>query len=532
MRKNSFSYLRGYGKIIIILILLVSVLPFLSVAQEGAAGTQSKTSPDVEIFLEKGISSWMENNPYMKQIMGTSFWNDFQLSHQFIGLLTLSTELETQMGFSLDKNYIRDLLSCPMEILMWNLFEKEADTQYVVVIDVDPKLQTLIKLGEFYARSTKKSKEIQKDNISFLETEWLDNTLYHVMTKKQLIISNNKDNFIKIMGKQSKESIVTPFRGSEFFKNYHKSEGGNFKCRIDMASQFSKLLNLLNKEKLELAINMDLGEKVEYYGLYMIANPGFKASESGTLEDVGDIIPREPVMAFSGLYTPGYYLGLLEDLDYFKEIKKKISLDLNKDLIPFFGERFFFYIQNFQDAENPKIVNGVLGFSLKKMNSSQQNKIISFLQLLMNNPAHPMSSEKDPGNKKQTIYYTTEPGAPAFCLTDKWLLVGTSYQSLIEALGVGAKKAACLTDGKEYKVLSGVFEKKGFGHLFIDFPRVFASLEKHILFKGEDNANFNVSDVQEKLLPLVKILSGIPPSGIYWELKNGLLRGKMTFVSK
>ena len=136
------------------------------------------------------------------------------------------------------------------------------------------------------------------------------------------------------------------------------------------------------------------------------------------------------------------------------------------------------------------------------------------------------------GNKKQNIYFSLASGTPAFCLTDKWLLVGTSYQSLIEALGVGAKKAACLTDGKEYKALSGVFEKKGFGHLFIDFPRVFASLEKHILFKGEVNEEFNVSDVQEKLLPLVKILSGIPPSGIYWELKNGLLRGKMTFVSK
>ncbi|HLP48418.1 MAG TPA: hypothetical protein VK469_20930, partial [Candidatus Kapabacteria bacterium] len=153
--------------------------------------------PDIEIFMKKGIYQWAQNNPYMKKLAATLFWEDLQRSGQFIGLMTMGAQLEKQTGLRLDANYIRELLDAPMEISLWDAFKKDETPRFVIVMDVEPKYQWLIKLAEVYAQTIKKSTVIEQDNLKILKTEWLDNTLFHLVQNKQLIVSNNLEVFLQ-----------------------------------------------------------------------------------------------------------------------------------------------------------------------------------------------------------------------------------------------------------------------------------------------------------------------------------------------
>ncbi|MCU0288369.1 MAG: hypothetical protein MUF15_18490, partial [Acidobacteria bacterium] len=78
------------GKSCITAFLMITVLLFITLGflhaeqNEEMSPPQPSQSPDVEIFMKKGIYQWAETNPYMKKLTSTLFWDDLQRSGQFI----------------------------------------------------------------------------------------------------------------------------------------------------------------------------------------------------------------------------------------------------------------------------------------------------------------------------------------------------------------------------------------------------------------------------------------------------------------
>lgn len=517
---------RGTSAKAIFIMIIVSILPMLSFGQE----KPQSQPPDVEIFMKNGIYQWSENNPYMKKLVNTRFWEDLQRSGQFIGLLTMGTQLEKQTGLHLDTNFIHELLNTPVEISLWDAFEKDKTPRFVAVLDVEPQDQWLIKLAEVYAQGIKKSTVIEQNNLKFLKTVWLDNTLFHLMLKNQLVVANDLDLFLQIMGTASKDGTIHSFRDSVFYRKFHDPQEGNFKCRIDLTAYLKNLKDVLDKDSMQLAINMDLDKSVNFYSLFLTAEPVLLAPELCALDDSKVFIPREPALAAAGLYIPYYYLGMIKRSDYFKEINGTLNLDIEKEIIPLFSERFFFYVMDFQDAANPNILNGVVGLYLNKCTPEQVEKIVSLVQALMAKPDETMDVENEDEKNGVEIYRFPEADRPAFCVINNCVLVGTGYDALKQSLAVYHKNSPSLSDGKGYQTLAKEYSTKGYCQILADPARIFKSLSSHFQFVGSSAWNFTAADVKLKVLPVFDIFSQIPAFGIFWEFNNESLTGKVRFV--
>ncbi|HLP61473.1 MAG TPA: hypothetical protein VK186_21705, partial [Candidatus Deferrimicrobium sp.] len=459
-------------------------------------------------------------------------WDDLQRSGQFISLMTMGAQLEKQTGLRLDANYIRELLDAPMEISLWDAFEKDQTTRFVIIMEVEPKYQSLIKLAEVYAQTIEKSTVIEQDNMKIIKTEWLDNTLFHLVKNKQLIVSNNLDVFLQVMRTASKDGTVHPFRNSEFFRDFHDTKEGNFKCRFDLSAYLKNIIDFLGKKSLQLAINMDLDKIVNIYSLYLVSDPPISTPGLCALDESKEFIPREPAMAATALYDTQHYLQIIQDSAYFMEINETLNLDLEKEIIPFFNERFFFYLMNFQDTGNPNILNGVVGLYLNKCSPDQLEKIVSFVKALMSKPGQEMSVEKEKQKNGLDIYRFSDPAKPAFCVTNDCILLGTGYESLKESLLVYRKKSPSLSDGKAYQALGKEFSAKCFSQILVNPAQLFKSLANHLQFVGNSAGDFTVADVKLKILPVIDIVSQIPNFGIFWLYNKKALAGKVRFVEQ
>jgi len=511
--------------------LLFTVFPFFINAEEpNPDKTENQIQPpDIEFFLQNGIFKWTNNNPYMKEFSKTRFWEDLELSGQFISILTMGTQLERQSGLHLDKNYINELLDAPMEISLWNAFEKDTDMIYVIVMDIKPQFQYLVKLAEVYSQTMKKSTPIEKNQFKILQTKWLENTLYHLMVKNQLVVSNNIDYLLHILSQPPKDGIIQPFRNSDFYKKYNQSEQGSLKCRIDMAARLKKLKGLFNKDTIQLAVNMDLDEKVNFYSLYLTASPGFFSAESIKMEECTDYIPREPILAVSGIYDSKYYINMIKDSPYFNGLNEKLKLDMEKDIIPSFKERFFLYIDELENKENPKIINGVVGLSLDKLKPAQKQKLLSFVRVVMTNESDSMTEEKDKNKPEISFYhFNNDPNSPAFCILDKWILFGTGPEVLKKSLSVYTKRTPSLSDGKGYRSLEKPLSKKGFMNFLFEPARFLESLLQHLYFLQD--YDFGIPDIELKMKPVADIFSKIQPFSITWELQKDSLKGTVQFA--
>jgi hypothetical protein len=516
-----------------ITVLLFITLGFLHAEQnEEMSPPQPSQSPDVEIFMKKGIYQWAETNPYMKKLTSTLFWDDLQRSGQFISLMTMGAQLEKQTGLRLDANYIRELLDAPTEISIWDAFEKDQTPRFVIIMEVEPKYQSLIKLAEVYVQTIKKSTVIEQDNLKILKTEWLDNTLFHLVKNKQLIVSNNLDVFLQVMRTVSKDGTVHPFRDSEFFRNFNDTKEGNFKCRIDLSAYLKNIIDFLGKNSMQLAINMELDKTVNIHSLYLTSDPPLSAPELCTLDESKEFIPREPALAAAALYAPRFYLQMIADSSYFQVLNAGLNLDMENEIMPLFSERFFFYIMNFQDAGNPNILNGVVGLYLNKCSPAQLEKIISFVNALMSKPGQEMTIEKEKQKNGLDIYRFSDPAKPAFCVAGNCILVGTGVEALKESLLVYRKKSPCLSDGKAYQALEKEFSAKCYSQILLNPAQLFKSLAGHLQFVGSSPGDFTVADVKLKILPAIDIVSQIPNFGIFWLYNKKSLAGKVRFVEQ
>lgn len=530
MRRSKYSYLRATHilKFATVLIFILLILPAFIFPDEQEK-TDKYEAPDIEIYMNKGIYNWVEKNPYIKKLSSTRFWEDLQLSGQFINLLTMGDKIENQTGIHLGSSYMSEILDAPVEISIWNIFDKDNDNSYVLVMDVDPKYQGLIKLAEVYVQTIKKSQTIEKNNIKLLKTEWLDSTLFHAMVKNQLVVSNDLKALTYILEKAKKDAPIRTFRDSGFYKTYNESQNGNLKCRIDMGSWFENLKSIINKKEMQLAINMDLDENVNFYTLYLTGNPGFKSSDTTSLDQCKDFIPREPIFALSGSYDPQFYMNLIKNLPNYNGPNDANRPNIDKDILPFFNERFFIYITELENKNTPNIVNGIIGFSLDKLKPDQQKKIIDFIQIVMTGNTGMMKIEK--GDQKNTpdIYHFEQNDTPTFCIIDKWLLIGTDINSLKQSLSVYNKKIPNISDGKGYQKLSKNLSSKGFLQMLIEPAPFCKTIIDHLLHVAD---GFGPAEVKLKIQPAADIFSTIPTFGIFFELQKDMLKGKVEFAGK
>lgn len=501
---------------------LFFLLPLLSHADE----TITPPPPDIEIFTDGGIYQWVETNPYMKKLTASQFWEDLQLSGQFIHLLSVRDKLEQQLGFQPDPGTFKELLNSPMEISLWNAFKTDKATTFVFIMDIQPQFQALIKLAEFYVKTQKKSKSV--GNI--LETRWMEQTLYHLVRDNQLLVSNSLPPLSRILEKTPQGKPVKRFRNSQFYKDFLLPYGGNFKCRVNLTAWFKNLEGLLDKDRMELALNVELGETVTYHSFFLSADPGFHAGELCSLDDCKALIPKEPVLAAAGLYSSSYYLGLLKRLPNFKDMRDYPGLNIEKNVIPFFNERFFFYITGFQKNDSQNLLDGVMGFSLNKCTPKEKKAITTLAKMVVTPPGEEMEVEKQRDNVH--IYRFTEPNDPAFCLLDQWLLVATGVEPLKESIAVYSKKKPCIADGTAYRAIEQEISKKRFGHLLFSPSRFFGDLGLHMNFHSKSAKEFNAVDVTYKILPVFKILSEIPTFALFLDEQKGTLKGNVQFCEK
>lgn len=521
------SRIRGFRPGIMIILFILTIFSYASGTEET---TVQPTKPDVEIFLEKGIYQWTQNNPYIKKLASTKSWEDLKLSGQFIGLLTLGNQLEKQLGVQFSSALIRELLKAPIEISLWDVFEKDKDTNFVIALDLQPQLLSLVKLAELYSQSIKKSTAIKKNNYNILKTRWLKQHFFHLVHQNQLVVSNDLDYLLNIMGKVSKEGIISSFRSSIFYRNYHQPNSGTFKCRINLVTWLKNLQDILDKDDMQLAVNMDLDETVNYYPFYLTADPGFQAERMCKLADCSHLIPKEPLLALSGLYPSRYYLGMFRYLPSVKALQGDQALDIKKDLVPLFNERFFFYIKNLETSDTDNFLNGVMGFSLNKCTAEQKQKIIDFVQLVMTQSGKEMKKEKLKAGIE--IYRYPDADEPAFCVLKRWLLVGTGVEQLKQSIAVYSKKISSISDGKEYRGLKKAFSRKGYCHIYFSPSLFFQSLGQHMLFLAKSASDFNAADVKHKILPVVDILSEMSSFGVFLNLKGEILKGEVKFVKQ
>ncbi len=504
-------------------------IPLLGSEEKDEADSVAVKAPDIEVFLSEGISQWSENNPFMKKISTTAFWHSLELSEQFIGILTAGNEVEREVGQPIGKPLIDELLGSPVELSVWDAFEKDTDTPFVAVMDLKPSFSALVKLASAYAESIKKSSPMVEKGFKILQTDWLSKTLFHTVQGNQLVLSNNKNCLAYILGKVPKGGSIKTFRDSAFFKNFHENQKGNFKCRIDLSVWLKNLKGLLDKENMQLALNGDLKAGVEFYSIFITAKEGFKAKDLCSLDDCKQFIPKEPMAAAAGLISTGYYLEMLDQLLYFNESKGTgHHADVQKDLVPVLTERFFVYLTGLRDTGHPNIINGVIGFSLAPYTPAQREKLLSFVQWLMKTGDEP--KKKETLEKGLDIYRSTEDDWPAFCIVDRWLLIGSGVEPLKESLAVYKKKKANISDGSIYQKLETGFIKKGFFHVFVDPVQCFKALASHIDFLAESATDYNAADVEKKITPATDVFAGIPAFGIFMDLENANLKGQVTFV--
>jgi hypothetical protein len=101
--------------------------------------------------------------------------------------------------------------------------------------------------------------------------------------------------FFSVMGTASKngskDGTIHSFRGSDFYRDFHQSQEGNFKCRIDLLACLQNLKDLLVKNSMQLAINMDLDKTVNIYSLYLSADPPILAPNYARWMSVMHLLP-------------------------------------------------------------------------------------------------------------------------------------------------------------------------------------------------------------------------------------------------
>jgi hypothetical protein len=504
-----------------VFILLLFLLPLISYADE----TAEDSRPDIEVFAADGIYRWAQSNPYLKKIKTTHFWEDLTLSGHFIELISLDNNLEIQLGTRINAAIVEEMLKSPVEITVYDLFEKDASPTFILVMDIRPQFKALIKLAEYYAIAVKQSSLIK----GVVKTQWMEENIYHCVRGNQLIVSNSHDLLMQLIDETPKDQPAAIFRNTSFYKKFHQSFPGNFKCRIDLGSWLKNIKELLDKDRIDLAVNMDLGETITYYPFFLDADPGFTdSSEQNSLANCINLVPKGPMIAVAGLYSSRYYLGVLRRLPGLKTLLEENDIDMEKKVLPSFNERFFFYIDGFQNDDSQNLVNGVMGFGLNKCTPGQREALISLVRLVMTRTGGEMAAEKQGENIE--IYRCTEAEEPAFCVLDDWLLVAAGYDQLIKSLAVYTKKKPSLSDGKTYRSFEKEFSKNTFGNILVSPSQFFQALGSHIEFLGKSAQDFNIVDVSHKIHPLFEILSEIPPFGLFLTPRETYLEGKVAFV--
>lgn len=519
IRTTVFGWISGF---VLLLGLGMSWWGVPLLAQE----SDSVQPPEVEIYATNGFYQWLETSPYLEKISNTPFWDDLKLSSQFLGLTGLRQRLENQVGVTLTKSIIKEFASAPMEISLWNAFDENNNTVFVLVLDVEPRLQALVKLMEIYTKSTNKSETKIKNNLEIQSTRWGEDTLFHLLLKNQLILSNNENSLLYICGKANNGNIKT-FRNSEFFRQYLQPGTGNVKCRVELMALLKNFKSPMDKESMQIGISMDLGQTVNFYNLTVVPEPSFEAVQTLSLTDCAQVIPRDPIWTYAGVMPIDYYVKIVEELPGFESKNEISKVDVNKDVIPFFTNRFFFYVNSFQDQGHPNFLDGLLGFSLKSTSRNQRNKLISFVRMVITRKDMGMRLEAIKG--EQPIYRYDDEKLPAFCVLDNWLLIGTNYNQLKESLEVFAKRKPSIADSQAFRNMEAVFSKKGYCQMLFNPSRFFQNIGSHISFLAASAEDYDVLDVKTKIQPALDILSSMPAFGIFLEKKDKNLIGNIKF---
>ena len=529
MSTKRFLKIKGFCLSILLFLLILPTFSTIAAAEDA---TPSMPLPDIELFLEKGIYQWAEHNALLEKLTKTEAWEDLKLSGQFIGLLTLGNQLENQLGVQFTASLVQELMKTPAEISLWDVFDKDKETTFVVTLDLQPQFLNLVKLAELYSKSLKKSTVFKKNNLDLLETQWMKDRFYHLLRQNQLVVSNNPDALLYVVGDAAKPGSgpIRSFRDSAFFKTYHQPQQGNFKTRINLAAWLKNYKGLLDKDDLQLALNMDVGDTIHYYNFYLTAAPVFKANGTFNLENCTPLIPKEPLLAGAGFYPARYYWRLIKQLPSFEEFQDEFQVDFDLELLPMFKENFFFYLENLETKDSDNLINGVLGFSLKKTTLVQRQKLGDFVRWVMT----PRGGAMKPSNVSPgiDIYRSEDASMPAFCVLDQWLLVGSGVERLKECLTVFSKRAPSLADAKEYQALKPSFAKNGYLQLYFTPAHFFQSLGEHFLFLAKTASDFNAADVKHKILPVTDILSTMSTLGVFLELKGESLEGRIRFVEQ
>jgi hypothetical protein len=196
-------------------------------------------------------------------------------------------------------------------------------------------------------------------------------------------------------------------------------------------------------------------------------------------------------------------------------------------VIPFFNNRFFFYLNRFQDPGHPNFLDGVLGFSLNATSREQRNKLVAFTRLVITKKGKGMRLEAVKG--EQPVYRYDEEALPAFCIMDNWLLIGSNLAQLKESLDVFAKRKASIGDAQVFRSLESVFSQKGYCQMLFNPTQFFQSVGNHLAFQAASASDYNALDVQTKIKPALDILGQIPAFGIYLEKKDKNLQGNIRF---
>ncbi len=480
--------------------------------------------PEIELFAATGFYQWLETNPYLEKLSTTAFWEDLKLSDQFLGLASLRHRLENQLGLAVSKSLIKEFMSAPMELSLWNAFNEQTDTVFVMSLEINPTLQGLVKLMEIYAKNTNKLNPIKTNNLEIHQTQWGKKPLFHLLLKNQLLLSNNQDYLITMCGKGNPGKR---FRDSTFFKKYLHSHPGNVKCRLDLMALLKNFKAPLEKNTMFLGIAMDLGQTVRFHALTITPDPPLLTKQTVTLADCKNVIPVSPIWTYVGVYPAHYYIKMIEGLPGFAAKNETTRLNVAKDVMPFFNNRFFVYFSQFQDQEHPNVFDGLMGFSLNPFNKTQRDKLIAFTRMVITKKDMGMRLEAEKG--ELPVYRYDEENRPAFCITENWLLIGTTYYELKESLAVLTKKKSAISDSPAYRAMEPMFSKKSYCQILINPAQFFQTFGRHLAFVAQAADNFNALDIKNKILPAFDILGQIPAFGLFLEKKDKNLHGNITF---
>lgn len=488
--------------------------------------------PDMEMFLENGILFLTESNTYIQQLTKTDSWKDMPLSEQYIDLLTLGNQVESQLKIPMAADFIRELFGAPMEITLWDAFNKDKPTSFLIAIDIKPGFQTLLKLGESYAQSMKHSTSIKLQNTEILETKWNNTKFYHVVRNNQLLMSNNLEIFTYFLNSTTPQSRIKGFRDQEFFNKYCKKAKGNIKCRINLLSWLSHFEQLLQKQELLLGLNITANDTITYETFVITTEPAFEPGPASTLATCSEWIPHTAVFAYSSVFPASHYLLLLEQLPITPEQKNQSPFNIENDVTPLFNHRFFFYTSGLGTNSSEPVIKGVIGFSLNKLNPAKKEKLAAFLRWIMAPEDIKMTSQtmKSPDGVLN-IYHFPGNNAPAFCISDNWLLVSSSKDQLDASINTFQKKSPSMMDTLLAQGLAQPQKQKGYSHIYLQPQGLFHNLGEHFTFSAESATNFNALDIKNKILPILHLLENMSPLVIITSPTNQYrtLDGKITY---